>query len=109
MSGSARAARCRNDPAIHTAFLAYASDMTLSTRPWSRMVKSVFDGDVQPASLDHAMWLHRPARMDGLMLYAQDSPSAAGGLGLARGLIFEHAGKLTASVAQEGLIRPKTR
>jgi acyl-CoA thioesterase II len=98
-----------DDPALHTAFIAYASDMTLLDTTLVAHGKSVFDGDIQPASLDHAMWFHRPARADGWLLYAQDSPSSSGGLGLARGLIFDVGGKLVASVAQEGLIRPKTR
>jgi acyl-CoA thioesterase II len=97
------------DPALHTAFIAYASDMTLLDTAMVAHGKSVFDGDVQPASLDHAMWFHRPGRADDWLLYAQDSPSSSGGLGLARGLIFDLEGRLIASVAQEGLIRRKTR
>lgn len=95
-----------DDPALHTAFLAYASDMTLLDTAMVAHGKSVFDGDMMPASLDHAMWFHRPVRADSWLLYAQDSPSASGGLGLARGLIFAADGTLAASVAQEGLIRP---
>ena len=58
------------------------------------------------ASLDHAMWFHRPFRADEWLLYAQDTPSASGGRGLARGLFFTRAATWSASVVQEGLIRP---
>jgi acyl-CoA thioesterase-2 len=59
------------------------------------------------ASLDHAMWFHRPFRADEWLLYAQDSPSLAGSRGFARGLIFASDGTLVASVAQEGLLRQR--
>jgi acyl-CoA thioesterase II len=98
-----------DDPALHAAFIAYASDMTLLDTAMVAHGKSVFDGDIQPASLDHAMWLHRAGRADDWLLYAQDSPSSSAGLGLARGMIFDLKGRLVASVAQEGLIRRKTR
>jgi acyl-CoA thioesterase-2 len=62
---------------------------------------------VQTASLDHAMWFHRPVRFDDWMLYVLDSPSASGARGFSRGLIFTRSGLLVASVAQEGLIRPR--
>jgi len=58
------------------------------------------------ASLDHAIWFHRPFRADGWLLYDQDTPSATGARGLARGLIWTEGGDLVASVVQEGLIRP---
>ena len=58
------------------------------------------------ASLDHAMWFHRPFRADEWLLYDQDSPSTSGGRGLARGLIWTADGQLAVSVVQEGLIRP---
>jgi acyl-CoA thioesterase-2 len=57
------------------------------------------------ASLDHALWLHRPFRADDWLLYAIDSPTAQNSRGMARGLIFNRAGQLVASSAQEGLIR----
>jgi acyl-CoA thioesterase II len=69
--------------------------------------KSVFEIDVQAASLDHAMWFHRDFRMDDWLLNAQDSPSTSRALGLARGLIYSRDGRLVASVAQEGLVRPR--
>jgi acyl-CoA thioesterase II len=98
-----------DDPALHLAFLAYASDMTLLDTAMVPHGKSVFDADMQPASLDHAMWFHRPVRVDDWLLFTQDSPSAAGALGLARGMIFDRTGRLVASVAQEGLIRQRNR
>jgi acyl-CoA thioesterase-2 len=61
--------------------------------------------NMQMASLDHAMWFHRPFRADEWLLYVQDSPSAIGARGLNRGLIYNRAGELVASAAQEGLIR----
>jgi acyl-CoA thioesterase-2 len=57
------------------------------------------------ASLDHAMWFHRPFRADDWLLYVQDTPSAAGSRGLARGLIFRQSGEMAVSVVQEGLVR----
>jgi acyl-CoA thioesterase-2 len=57
------------------------------------------------ASLDHALWFHRPFRADEWLLYSCDSPAATGARGMARGLIYDHAGRLIASTAQEGLIR----
>jgi len=59
------------------------------------------------ASLDHAMWFHRPFRADEWLLYVQDSPSASGARGFNRGAIYTREGALVASVAQEGLIRPR--
>jgi acyl-CoA thioesterase-2 len=96
-----------DDPALHLAILAYASDMTLLDTAMVPHGKSVFDSDIMPASLDHAMWFHRPVRADRWLLFAQDSPSAFGALGLARGMIFSEDGTLAANVAQEGLIRRK--
>ncbi|MDP4021716.1 acyl-CoA thioesterase II [Methylobacterium sp. NEAU 140] len=101
------AATLPDDPALHRAVLAYASDMTLLDVSLIPHAKSVFDADVQAASLDHALWFHRPARADDWLLYAQDSPAAGGARGFARGQIFDRAGNLVASVAQEGLIRPR--
>ena len=98
-----------NDPAIHQAVLAYASDMTLLEASLIPHDASVFDPAIQSASLDHALWFHRPFQADSWLLYAQDSPNAAGARGFARGQIFDRAGRLVASVAQEGLIRPRGR
>jgi acyl-CoA thioesterase II len=66
---------------------------------------SWWDGRTTGASLDHAMWFHRPFRADRWLLYAQDSPVAYGGRGLARGEVFTEQGDLVVSVVQEGLIR----
>ncbi len=90
----------------HQCLLTYASDISLvdnAVRPHGRNGPL---GPVMVASLDHAIWFHRPFRADGWLLYAQDSPTAAGARGFARGSIFDREGKLVASVAQEGLMRP---
>ena len=98
-------ARLPDDPAIHQAVLAYASDITLLDVSLIPHDTTVFDPGVSPASLDHAMWFHRPFRADDWLLYAQDSPSAGGGRGFSRGQVFRRDGTLIASVSQEGLIR----
>jgi acyl-CoA thioesterase-2 len=67
--------------------------------------RTVFDPEMQIASLDHALWYHRPFRIDDWLLFVQESPTAAGGLGLVRGHIFARDGRLVASVVQQGLIR----
>jgi acyl-CoA thioesterase-2 len=92
-------------PAIHQCVLAYASDMTLLDTSLVPHGRTVFEPTIQPASLDHALWFHRPFRADQWLLYAQDTPNASGARGFSRGLIFTRDGKLVASVAQEGLIR----
>ena len=97
-----------DDPGIHQCVLAYASDMTLLDTSLVAHETSVFDPDIAPASLDHAMWFHRPFRADEWLLYSQDSPNAGGARGFARGMIFKRDGTLIASVAQEGLIRKVT-
>jgi acyl-CoA thioesterase-2 len=94
-----------DDPAIHRCVLAYASDMTLLDSSLLPHGRSVFEKEIMAASLDHALWIHRPFRADEWLLYAQDSPNMGGGRGFARGLIFTQSGKLVASVAQEGLVR----
>lgn len=96
-----------DDPAVHQCILAYASDMTLLDASLVPHNTTVFDPGIAPASLDHAMWFHRPFRADEWLLYTQESPSAGGGRGFARGLIFRRDGTLVASVSQEGLIRRK--
>ncbi|WP_337271463.1 acyl-CoA thioesterase II [Oryzifoliimicrobium ureilyticus] len=95
------------DRNIQTAVLAYLSDMTLLDASLYAHGTSIFDEGLQVASLDHAMWFHRPFQLDDWLLYAQDSPSASGARGLTRGNIFTRSGVLIASVAQEGLIRKK--
>ena len=94
-----------DDPALHRALLAYMSDMTLLDTALVPHGRSVFDADIQAASLDHALWFHRPPRVDDWLLYAEDSPSASGARGFARGAFFDRAGRLVAATAQEGLIR----
>ena len=99
--------RLPDDPAIHQSVLAYASDMTLLDSTLIAHGRTVFERAIQAASLDHALWLHRPFRADEWLLYSQDSPSTSGARGFGRGLIFARDGRLVASVAQEGLIRPR--
>lgn len=94
-----------DDPVLHTSVLAYFSDLTLlgtSLVPHDLLISSE---RVQPASLDHVIWFHRPVRVDEWLLYDQFSPSASGSRGLAMGKIYAHGGSLVATVAQEGLIR----
>ena len=100
-------ARLPDDPAIHRAVLAYLSDMTLLDTALVSHGRSVFDGATQVASLDHAIWFHRPFRADEWMLYDQESPNASGSRGLTRGSLYTREGQLIASVMQEGLMRPK--
>ncbi len=97
--------RLPDDPNLHRAALAYASDYAILEPvmrrhgiPWGRP-------DLKMASLDHAMWWHRFARADEWLLYTQSSPSSGGGRGLALGSIYDRGGRLIASVAQEGMLR----
>jgi acyl-CoA thioesterase II len=99
--------RLPDDPAIHQCVLAYASDMTLLDAALVPLGRTVFEKSIMAASLDHALWFHRPFRADDWLLYAQDSPSTAGSRGFSRGLIFARDGTLVASVAQEGLLRER--
>ncbi|MGQ0741228.1 MAG: acyl-CoA thioesterase II [Alphaproteobacteria bacterium] len=96
-----------DNPRLHQCVLAYASDMTLLDTCLLPHGFSVMSGNMQLASLDHAMWFHRPFRADEWLLYVQDSPSASGGRGFNRGDIYRRDGTLVASVAQEGLIRKR--
>ena len=98
--------RLPDDPVLHTCVVAYASDFTLLDSALIPHGKSWLDDDLMMASLDHAMWFHRPFRADEWLLYSQVSPSASGGRGLAYGGIFRRDGTLAVSVVQEGLIRP---
>jgi len=99
--------RLPDDPAIHQCVLAYASDLTLLDAALIPHGRSVFEKSIMAASLDHALWLHRPFRADDWLLYAQESPNLSGARGFARGLIFARDGTLVASVAQEGLLRER--
>jgi acyl-CoA thioesterase-2 len=100
-------ARLPDEPAIHQCVLAYASDMTLLDTALIPLGKTVFNDDIMAASLDHALWFHRPFRADEWLLYAEDSPNLGGARGFARGLIYASDGTLVASVAQEGLLRQR--
>ena len=96
-----------DDTAIHQCVLAYASDMMLLDSALIPHGRTVFEKSIQGASLDHALWFHRPFRADEWLLYAQDTPNAEASLGFSRGLIYSRDGRLVASVAQEGLIRQR--
>lgn len=89
--------------------LAYASDYNLLTTSLLPHGQLANFPDMTVASLDHAMWFHRPFKINDWLLYSTDSPSASGGRGFTRGSIFDRGGRLLASVAQEGLIRPKRK
>ncbi|MDP9929922.1 acyl-CoA thioesterase-2 [Variovorax paradoxus] len=96
-----------DDPVVHRALLAYASDHGLLRAAMLPHGLSFMSGQVRPASLDHAMWFHRDFRMDDWLLYVLDSPSASGARGLCRGSLFTRDGRLVASTAQEGMLRVK--
>jgi len=98
-----------DDPLIHQATLAYASDYGLLATVLQPHGLTVRDPRLQVASLDHALWFHRPFRMDEWLLYEVDSPVAAGARGFARGRVFTRDGVLVASSAQEGLTRVRDR
>ncbi|WP_231711388.1 acyl-CoA thioesterase II [Xanthobacter dioxanivorans] len=97
-----------DDLPTHQAVLAYASDLSLLQAALLPHGKSVFDPDLQVASLDHALWFHRRFRADEWLLYVQESPAAFAGRGFCRGELFTRDGLLVASAAQEGLMRPVT-
>jgi acyl-CoA thioesterase-2 len=98
--------RLPDDPVLHECVLTYASDMTLLDTTLLPHGSLAADEAIMMASLDHAMWFHRPFRADEWLLYVQDTPSTSGGRGMARGSIYTHDGRLAVSVVQEGLIRP---
>ena len=101
--------RVPDDPRLHRCLLAYASDYVLMGTPLRAHGRSWYQETMIVASLDHALWFHRPARVDEWLLYAMDSPSAQAARGLARGLVYDRGGRLVASVAQEGLMREVSR
>lgn len=94
-----------DDQNLHRAALAYASDYTLLESVLRRHGLAWSTPGMSVASLDHAMWWHRPLRVDDWLLYVQESPSASGARGLASGRIFNRSGELVATVAQEGMLR----
>ena len=96
-----------DDPLVHDAVLAYASDYSLLESVLRRHGRAWSHAGLRAASLDHAMWFHRHARADDWILYAQQSPSAQGGRGLSIGRMFTADGSLVATVAQEGMLRLK--
>jgi acyl-CoA thioesterase-2 len=97
--------RAPDDPILHRCLLAYASDYYLLGAAGMDSRMTVSRRELQMASIDHAMWFHRPARADEWLLNVIDSPTAMGSRGLARGSIFSRDGRLVASTAQEGLVR----
>ncbi|MGK5529393.1 acyl-CoA thioesterase II [Streptomyces sp. URMC 129] len=101
----------RDDPVAHLCLGTYVSDMTLLDSVLVAHGRGGWmTGDIVGASLDHAMWFHRPFRADEWLLYDTDSPTSQGGRGLARGRIFTRDGRLAVSVIQEGLMRvPRPR
>jgi acyl-CoA thioesterase II len=99
--------RLPDDPLLHAAVLAYASDYSLLEPVLRRHGLVWTDPRLRVASLDHSMWFHRDARADDWVLYAQESPSAISGRGLAIGSMFSRDGLLVATTAQEGMIRVK--
>ena len=97
--------RAPDDATLHRAMLAYASDFHLIGTATLPHGISYLQHNVQMASLDHALWFHRPFRVDEWLLYSCDSPSAQGARGLTRGMIYSRDRRLVASTAQEGMIR----
>ena len=98
-----------DDPDLHRAALAYASDYSIMEPVMRRHGVAWATPGLKVASLDHAMWFHRFGRVDEWMLYVQDSPTAQGGRGLSTGSIYSRAGLLLATVAQEGMLRVPTK
>lgn len=98
-----------DDPTLHQRLLAYVSDYELLGTATLPHELDFIQRTVQLASLDHALWFHRPFRVDEWLLYACDSPSSGAGRGFSRGQIFDQKGRLVASVAQEGVMRPWRR
>ncbi len=97
--------RMSDSPIHHQAVLAYASDYGLLGTVLLPHAKSYRNPDMQVATLDHAIWFHRPFRFDDWLLYCSDSPVASGARGFARGSVYTREGVLVASTAQEGLVR----
>lgn len=98
-----------NDPALHRCVLAYASDWGLLGAAMRPHGKRWFEPNMIAASIDHALWFHRPIRADQWLLYVTDSDTAQSARGLGRGMIFDQSGRLVASAVQEGLMRQVER
>lgn len=96
-----------DDLSIHHYMLAYASDWGFLVTALQPHGVTLFSPKMQVATIDHAMWFHRPFKMDEWLLYAIDSPSASGSRGIVRGEIYNQQGELVASAVQEGLIRQR--
>lgn len=94
-----------DDPAVHRAALAYLSDLTIQETILRAHGVAWNAPGLRVASLDHAMWWHRPGRVDDWLLYVQESPNARGGRGLSTGRVYTRSGLLLASVAQEVMVR----
>ncbi|KTR95010.1 acyl-CoA thioesterase [Microbacterium testaceum] len=94
-----------DDPAVHRAALAYLSDLTIQETILRAHGVAWNAPGLRVASLDHAMWWHRPGRVDDWLLYVQESPNARGGRGLSTGRVYTRSGVLLASVAQEVMVR----
>ena len=100
--------RLPDDPAVHLCLLAYMSDMDFMSTSLLPHGRNPAGGqDIQGASLDHALWFHRPFRADEWLLFAKESPSAHGARGFVRGTFFDAQGRIVASAMQECLIRPR--
>lgn len=97
--------RIPDDESLHRRLLAYVSDYHLLDTATLPHGLGLYSSRVIMASIDHAMWFHRPLRVDDWLLYALDSPSASGARGFGRGSVFSRDGRLVASTAQEGLVR----
>jgi acyl-CoA thioesterase II len=101
--------RVPDDPVLHRCLLAYSSDYYLLGAAIMDVRMTAEPEELQIASIDHAMWFHRPARPDEWLLYVLDSPTASGARGFARGSVFSQDGRLVASTAQEGLVRHRPK
>ena len=99
------AGKLPDDPLLHHCVLAYATDFHLLSTAVRPHGKTWYSGDMAIASIDHAIWFHRPIRADEWLLYCMDSPTAQSARGLSRGLIYDRNGLLVASVIQENLMR----
>ena len=99
--------RLPDEEKLHRSLLAYVSDYFLLDTATLPHGGASLSGTLVMASIDHAMWFHRPLRVDDWLLYAVESPSASGARGFARAGVFALDGRLVASTAQEGLVRTK--